>query len=267
MAFQLDTSSISHQLVVGKNYPMILGLGPNIIRGSTYLESPTVIGNPNSFPNIQGSLMVGPMVNEDSPPAIIPGSICGTNFSPYSLSVVGDASIFDNLSVNNIIVAGGNIIASGEVLSQCGEHILSNKKNFDIKHPSKPNWRLRHTCLEGPENGVYIRGKVKEQGKFSVDILFPEYWSNFIDHETITVSITPFDTPQNLYYKLYENKIVVHSSDKRTTTMKFDYQIFAERSDGEKLIPEYEGLTPDHYPGNNSEYSIVGWTYDKRKSG
>jgi hypothetical protein len=34
------------------------------------------------------------------------------------------------------------------------------------------------------------------------------------------------------------------------------YHIFGERTDGEKLIPEYEGLTSDDYPGDNSEYNI-----------
>jgi hypothetical protein len=34
------------------------------------------------------------------------------------------------------------------------------------------------------------------------------------------------------------------------------YQVFAERSDGDTLIPEYEGSTPEDYPGNNNEYSI-----------
>ena len=34
------------------------------------------------------------------------------------------------------------------------------------------------------------------------------------------------------------------------------YHIFGERTDGERLIPEYKGLTPEDYPGDNSEYNI-----------
>ena len=33
-------------------------------------------------------------------------------------------------------------------------------KGFDIKHPNKENHRLRHICLEGPEAGVYFRGRL-----------------------------------------------------------------------------------------------------------
>jgi hypothetical protein len=40
--------------------------------------------------------------------------------------------------------------------------------------------------------------------------------------------------------------------------------VYGERADGEKLIVEYEGESPADYPGNNDEYSVVGWNYDIR---
>ena len=43
------------------------------------------------------------------------------------------------------------------------------------------------------------------------------------------------------------------------------YLIYGTRSDGERLIPEYEGETPADYPGNNDEYSVSGYHYDKRE--
>ena len=43
------------------------------------------------------------------------------------------------------------------------------------------------------------------------------------------------------------------------------YHVFAERKDGEKLIPEYEGTTPADYPGNNDQYSISGYHYDVKE--
>ena len=42
--------------------------------------------------------------------------------------------------------------------------------------------------------------------------------------------------------------------------------IFAERKDGEKLIPEYQGETPSDYPGNNKEYSVSGYHYDVKEN-
>jgi len=34
------------------------------------------------------------------------------------------------------------------------------------------------------------------------------------------------------------------------------FVVFAERKDAPKNIPEYKGLTPADYPGDNSEYNI-----------
>jgi hypothetical protein len=42
------------------------------------------------------------------------------------------------------------------------------------------------------------------------------------------------------------------------------YHIYGERRDGEKLIAEYQGETPESYPGDNSQYSVAGYHYDQR---
>jgi hypothetical protein len=264
MAFNLDTLSLSHQLVVGEKYPNILGIGKNAIRGSAYIESPAVFGDPNKFKNIMGTVMIGPVINRDSPKPYANGQSCGRNFSPHSLCVVGDAVIYDNLTVTNYIGCGGDIVAAGDVKSQCGGHVLSSKKNFDIPHPTKEGWRLRHTCIEGPENAVFIRGKISKHGVDSVTIKLPEYWNNLVDFETITVSLTPFKKYQPLYYDLVGNSIIVHKHNNTDLFFHFDYYICGERIDGEKLISEYPGYTPDSYPGDNSQYSVSGYHYDRK---
>lgn len=59
-------------------------------------------------------------------------------------------------------------------------------KSFLIPHPSKPGFTLRHGSLEGPENGVYLRGRSSE-----ICVHFPDYWSDLVDADTITVHVTP----------------------------------------------------------------------------
>ena len=49
------------------------------------------------------------------------------------------------------------------------------------------NTRIRHVIAEGPEAGIYIRGKVKGN---VIDL--PEYWDGLVDPETITVTLTAF---------------------------------------------------------------------------
>jgi hypothetical protein len=262
MAFSQDDVCVSHQLVVGDGFPDFLGVGEEKIRGSAYVEGPMVIGDPDIFSNVSATLIVGPNINVDSEPSFVGGNgICGNNYSPYSLAVSGDAVIFDNLSVNGRVDVGTHLVAQGEVISRCGKHILSAKKNFDIEHPSKPGWRLRYTCPEAPSNDVYIRGTLKN----SNEILLPKYWKDFVDIESITVNITPIKTLQNIIVKDITEERILLFSDFSMPIHCF-YHVFAERKDGEKLIPEYRGDSPADYPGNNNEYSISGYHYDVKNN-
>lgn len=251
---------VGKRLFVGDGTPIALGVGDAEARGSSYIEGPVIIGDPTQFPFNYATLMIGPNKNAEATPPIVPGSLCSGVHNPYSLAIDGNAAIFDHLDVAKDIGVGNNIVAQGEVISRCGKHILSAKKNFDIPHPSKEGWRLRHTCPEGPSNDVYIRGRVKN--KF--EILLPEYWKNFVDFNSITVSLTPIGSHQNIIVKgILEDRILLQSQG----GMAIDcyYHIFAERIDGEKLIPEYQGSSPADYPGNNEEYSVSGYHYDVKE--
>ena len=249
---------VGKRLFVGEGTPIALGLGPTEARGSAYIEGPAIIGEPSSFPFNYATLMVGPNRNGEAIPPIIPGALCTGNNSPYSLAIDGDAAIFNVLDVALNINAGLNITAQGEVMSRCGAHILSAKKNFDIPHPTKQGWRLRHTCPEGPSNDVYIRGKLKNEKVIDL----PEYWKELVDEESITVSITPVGSHQNIIVqKIENNKVYLDSMD----SINCHYHIFAERKDGEKLISEYPGRSPADYPGNNDEYSVSGYHYDTKR--
>ena len=132
-------------------------------------------------------------------------------------------------------------------------------KGFDIKHPNKENHRLRHICLEGPEAGVYFRGRLTD----AYEINLPEYWKGLIDPETITVSLTQIGSSQDLIVDkiVWGQKILIKSGN----ASKIDcfYVIQAARIDGEPLIVEYEGQTPAEYPGSKDQFSISGFDYGR----
>lgn len=107
-------------------------------------------------------------------------------------------------------------------------------KKFDIPHPSKPGMRLAHTCLEGPEIGVYYRGIITDENI----IPFPDFWEKLVNFDTITVQLTPRGEYQELYYKVVENGIRV--SNNRGTKIDCSYTVYAERCDVERLVIEYE---------------------------
>lgn len=157
---------------------------------------------------------------------------------------------FDNLQVTN------NVTSS----TFNGSINVQSWKGFDIQHPNKPNHRLRHICLEGPEAGVYCRGK----GKGKV-IELPDYWRGLIEEDTISVHLTPIGNPYVLFVeKINDNKVYVESNwEKSGVDIEYYYVINASRIDGEPLIIEYEGQTPADYPGDSSQFSISGYDYGR----
>ena len=260
MSFNLDDANIGGQLKIGTGIFPAIGEGALKTNGSAGIEGPIVIGEPTRFTTLYATVNIGPLTNSDvtrSP--IIPGSLCSGVNNPYSLAVVGASAFMDNLDCNMHIAAGRDIKAQGNVTSNCGGHILAAKKNFDIPHPTKEGYRLRHTCPEGPSNDVYFRGRVTNK----TEIILPNYWKKLVDFTTITVNLTPIGAHQNVIVKrIDEEKVYLQS--KGGMPINCFFHIYGTRADGERLIPEYEGKTPADYPGNNEEYSVSGYHYDKR---
>ena len=155
----------------------------------------------------------------------------------------------DNFTVNQVLT-GNTGVFSTEV-SAAGI-TLTSRKPFDIPHPTKKGYRLRHVCLEGPESGVYYRGRLT--GKNVIEL--PEYWRGLVDAETITVTLTQIKTSQDLIIDGIEWGTRVKVRSGNGTDIDCFYLVHAERKDGEKLIVEYEGKSSDDYPGDNSIYSI-----------
>ena len=104
-------------------------------------------------------------------------------------------------------------------------------KSFIIDHPTKPGMKLRYGSLEGPENGVYVRDKSS-----SYTIELPDYWTKLVDPESITVQITPYGAPQNIWVSSIADNTVRIASD--TPICTYFYFIQAERIDVEKLEVE-----------------------------
>ena len=154
---------------------------------------------------------------------------------------------FDNLQVTSTVTAE----------NFQGVINVQSWKGFDIQHPNKKNHRLRHICLEGPEAGVYYRGRLTNSNVIKI----PEYWHGLIDPESITVSLTQIGYSQDLIIEKIEWGKKVYVKSGTGSNIDCYYVIQAARIDGEKLIVEYEGTTPADYPGDSSQFSISGYDY------
>ena len=167
-----------------------------------------------------------------------------------------------NLAIDNTLQVGSTGVFGGVVTAPAfqGNINVQSWKGFDIKHPNKSNHRLRHICLEGPEAGVYFRGRLT--GKNIINL--PDYWDGLVDPETITVTLTQIGSSQDLIIDAIEwgKRVKVRSGN--GTNIDCYYVIHAARIDGEPLIVEYEGETPAEYPGDDKQFSISGYDYDAR---
>lgn len=160
-----------------------------------------------------------------------------------------------NMRVGSIYAQGPSpsIFATGDIVSNNGAHVLSGKKNlpFDMPHPNKKGWRLRHVCIEGPEIAVYCRGKVPSDGIINL----PSFWEGLVNVEDMSISLTPIGSWQELFVKevRWGKQVIVRNN--ASGSINADYYIVARRLDDD-LIVEYEGETYQDYPGGNEGYSF-----------
>ena len=103
-------------------------------------------------------------------------------------------------------------------------------KSFEIDHPTKSGMRLRYASLEGPENGVYVRGTTTE---FVIEL--PDYWTGLVDSESITVNLTAVGKSQNIYVEKIENNKVYIGGELE----KAFFTVYGERKDVDKLLVEF----------------------------
>ena len=138
--------------------------------------------------------------------------------------------------------------------------------SFDIPHWTKKNTRIRHIIAEGPEPGIYVRGKVKGNV-----IELPEYWEGLVDPDTITVTLTAFGRAQNLYVEEIEDGKRVIIANEDLSTPNCHYEVWVARwidpRDHDKILHvTYEGETPADYPGDPKDFLVGGWDYDRRET-
>ena len=134
------------------------------------------------------------------------------------------------------IVDGGNVgvgTTTPAYRLEVNGSFAAQTKSFIIDHQTKPDHKLRHGSLEGPENGVYVRGR-----STSNIIDLPDYWKWLIDEDTITVNLTSIGKSQKLYVEKIENNKVYVVNDSWSFGMNYFYTVFAERKDVEKLQVE-----------------------------
>ena len=80
---------------------------------------------------------------------LVMGSTTGSGGSGYKLRCIGNAFLAGNTLCGGYITGVTTLNTTG--LITAASLSVSGSKNFDMAHPSKPGYRLRHRCIESPE--------------------------------------------------------------------------------------------------------------------
>ena len=243
------------QLVVAKplTNPKALGEGLSKIDWSAYIQGSLQVGAVDDFGEGDypgtATVMVGRTDTKETPLSINTRGnvrIEGDGGTANGLWVTGGASV-DALHVE------GDAFFSGAV--DCGNKgklaarfaaADASPKPFDLKHPSKEGWRLRYACIEGPEVGVYFRGRLRNQ----TQIALPYYWKDLVNVNSISVQIQPIRAHQDVIIKRWDSE-TIYLQGQGGLPINCFYHVYAARKDVNPLHVEYEGDSWQDYPDPN----------------
>ena len=253
----------SDKLIVGTN-DVSYSAPDTSPTGTAVLNGPVYVGKTGASPGYEAVLNVAsnsaPQNSLDTQPA------CSASLA---MKVDGDSKfVGDGKTGPDAIVVVGDMFVTGAV--DCGSKgklaarfgaADGRPKPFDIQHPTKgKGHRLRYACIEGPEVGVYYRGRLKESNVIEL----PYYWKDLVDENSITVQLQPIGSNQNLVIQEFNNEFIVIAEDSTNTDLITDlstidcfYHVYGERKDINPLITEYEGDTWQDYPDPNFDPNKV----------
>ena len=285
MAFSIDEQWVYNgQHVVAKPFttPKVLGVGAEKIKWSSYIQGSLQVGAVDDFgagdyPGT-ATVMIGRTDTKPTPRALnTRGNVHveGDSGTPWAVNVKGNQEILGNgQTANALYVTGGsgdsvyvkgNMYVTGTVdcLStgrlEARHSVADGKpKPFDIQHPTKgEGHRLRYACLEGPEVGVYCRGRVRNEKI----IKLPDYWKDLVDVESISVQLQPIGAHQDVIIKRWDSE-TIHLQGQGGLPINCFYHVYASRKDVNPLHVEYEGKDCFDYPDPNYGVDVENPVYN-----
>ena len=226
--------------------------------GTAVLNGPVYVGDTAASPGYEAVMNIASNSASQNPFDLNPR--CNASLA---LKVDGDSKLVgDGKTGVNAVHIVGDLYVSGRTDSGWKGRLAgrfaaadAKPKPFDLVHPTKgEGHRLRHACIEGPEVGVYYRGRLKESNVIEL----PYYWKDLVHSDSITVQLQPIGSNQNLVIQEFNNEFIVIAEDSTNTDLITDlstidcfYHVYGERKDINPLIVEYDGDSCEDYPDPN----------------
>lgn len=196
------------------------------------------------------------------------GDLSGNSFSttniqggtggsiPYQSST-NTTSLLANGTAGQVLTSAGTTLAptwstllagptgaTGDIGIQGGTG-PTGSKTFVINHPKDINRYLVHACLEGPEAGVYYRGKGEIINNICTTIVLPDYVENLISE--FTIQVTPIYSDKKIE-QIYVSEVINNSFNVYGENCKFYWVVQGKRIDIEveplKITTQIKGSGP-----------------------
>lgn len=176
--------------------------------------------------------------------ARITGITTVTNNTAATSTITGAFQVAGGAGIGGALYVGagvaststgtGSLVVNGGVGINGALNAIT--KSFNISHPTKPGMNLRYGSLEGPEFGVYVRGRLT--GSNTIEL--PDYWIKLVDPDTITVNLTPIGAHQKLYVEdvIGCARIIIGNDNLFNKGVDCYYTVYAERADIDRLVVE-----------------------------
>tara|TARA_B100000686_G_C16552897_1_gene843572 strand:- start:99 stop:863 length:765 start_codon:yes stop_codon:yes gene_type:complete len=254
MTHIIDSALITKDLVVGggtaqkPSQQIAIGPGNDLLHGSADISGVVHIGA-EAFEKGESTLMVATSHQQQGSRALnVKGNATITGADPYPL-IVGGNALFLHPNIGD--------------LSSRFNAADGRPKPFDMKHPTEgEGYRLRYACIEGPEVGVYFRGRCRNKK----EIMLPSYWKDLVHEDSISVQLQPVGAHQDIIVKRWDKEKIYLQSNGGLPIDCF-YHVYAERKDVNALITEYKGNSWEDYPDtldyNDPQYNGVVNTQTK----
>jgi hypothetical protein len=236
--------SIAGTIITASIISASSGITGSLFGSSSYaLSASYAPGGSATFP-YTGTAVISGSLN-------VSGSVTASNVNLINLTDTTNANkvlvletatgkIFTTSSIGSTFPYTGNAVISGS-LTITGSNALNitgsativgafqaTTKSFKIDHQRLLGKKLIYGVLEGPEHGVYVRGRLTNNNI----IQLPEEWEWLVDADSITVQLTPIGTQHILYVQAIENNTVLINSN---TPIDCFYFVQATRKDVDTL--------------------------------
>ena len=217
-----------------------IAIGNNCGQNSQALNSIAIGNYAGQYSQGTYAIAIGSLAGQTNQPA---NSIV-LNASGNKLTQVSNSGLFINPISNTASSSMSNMLCYNP--TTCEIQYNTTSKTFVIDHPNDKERYLVHACLEGPEVGVYYRGKSEIINNECITIELPDYVCKLAND--FNIQITPIYSGKKNRELLYTSEVIDNKFTVYGSNGKFYWLIHGKRCDIEteplKNITNVKGTGP-----------------------